>query len=292
MYIKRNVFFSKVRRIVSYTVLILGAISSVLTIISFFTYSINLPNCISWLIIFAIFGMVAAAIILIYQTQKPVSERVEKLSVGFERITHSYSNAINTFYYKATNCTDKNDLFYEILNECHYINRELNDILTEVLGEKTRTCIKLLHENEPGKQIEYLYTFCRDDLHPHISQQREHKEKIPINENTDFNSIYYGGKNYFIGNTLKKDYLNGKYLNSSNTFEYNSAYVIPICEEYFKRGCRGPALSDIVGFLCVDSNKENVFYTELSELCMNLVNATSNLLYLYLNTTFAIYNKM
>ena len=145
--------------------------------------------------------------------------------------------------------------------------------LSEATGYKVRACIKtfdFIRDGEMDKNKMKLITLARSGQSNVNNMISEHYNPIPLNENTDFEYIFNINEGYveervhfFIVDDLVKYSQKEEYKNSNKKWKksYTTTIVMPI------RYLRNPSEDeeeavpqyDIIGCLCIDSNKKNLF---------------------------------
>lgn len=191
--------------------------------------------------------------------------------------------------YSIHNCVHLlRDYFYDIENmnaeDCKYslskVTTSLANAFSLVTGTHCRACIETLqiknylkddfHKlTDPKERIKYLYadTFCRDT----ITSTSKSEEAIdsclhPITGNTDFRELYLNAnmRCYYCGNTLTADPpYQSTAIQAGGHLPYKSIIVWPIrrmiytqdkpCDNILNKR------QDIIGYLCIDSARQNVF---------------------------------
>lgn len=270
----------RLKNAITYAFLIFNLFASVCSVYSVVNSILSIPTIIV-IVILIIIGVCILLGDIVNKAFTPIADSAGRIAKGCKKITDKYktqtvhieSNFLNSN-------TSREVLDKEILKSCICIIRELSNVLERILNDDVRVCVKLFCKNTK----DYLYTYCRDSLDADYSMSVEHKQRIELRRNTDFLDLYIGDKSVFIGNDLKKDYVEGKYKNTSNGFDYSSTIVVPICAlkpaiGYDKTGND----NDVMGFLCVDSAKKNAFMSKKSKWCVCLIDATADLLYKFLS---------
>ena len=131
---------------------------------------------------------------------------------------------------------------------------KLAEAMTSATGVKCRAVVKTVYAPPGDRQDVAVHTFATSDL----AETRPGQGVDWVKENTDFDEILYGDREYFLSNDLSADMQLG-YRNSHFTpqsvkagLPYNSTIVWPI------QGAEGD-LWDIKGFLCVDTKEAGSF---------------------------------
>lgn len=173
----------------------------------------------------------------------------------------------------------------------------LSGNLSEATGYKVRACIKtfdFIRDGEIDKNRMKLITLARSGQSNVNNMISEHYNPIPLNENTDFEYIFNINEGYveervhfFIVDDLVKYSQNEEYKNSNKRWKksYTTTIVMPI------RYLRNPSEDegetvpryDIIGCLCIDSKKKNLFAIENRGFVIEYLKGIADILYVYLN---------
>lgn len=169
--------------------------------------------------------------------------------------------------------------------------------LSEATGYKVRACIKtfdFIRDGEMDKNKMKLITLARSGQSNVNNMISEHYNPIPLNENTDFEYIFNINEGYveervhfFIVDDLVKYSQKEEYKNSNKKWKksYTTTIVMPI------RYLRNPSEDeeeavpqyDIIGCLCIDSKKKNLFAIENRGFVIEYFKGIADILYVYLN---------
>ena len=169
--------------------------------------------------------------------------------------------------------------------------------LSEATGYKVRACIKtfdFIRDGEIDKNKMKLITLARSGQSNVNNMISEHYNPIPLNENTDFEYIFNINEGYveervhfFIVDDLVKNSQKEEYKNSNKKWKksYTTTIVMPI------RYLRNPSEDeeeavpqyDIIGCLCIDSKKKNLFAIENRGFVIEYLKGIADILYVYLN---------
>ena len=169
--------------------------------------------------------------------------------------------------------------------------------LSEATGYKVRACIKtfdFIRDGEMDKNKMKLITLARSGQSNVNNMISEHYNPIPLNENTDFEYIFNINEAYveervhfFIVDDLVKYSQKEEYKNSNKKWKksYTTTIVMPI------RYLRNPSEDeeeavpqyDIIGCLCIDSKKKNLFAIENRGFVIEYLKGIADILYVYLN---------
>jgi len=138
---------------------------------------------------------------------------------------------------------------------------DLSLIYTAMTGTYCRACIKIVYLEtfSPDLQQPAAHTLCRDRDHP----ETDYSGINWLHLNTDFDSIMSsnGREAWFCNDVL----LLQDYLNTSINYSYRSVIVWPM--HAWRRPTTDLGASDlidrkVIGFVCIDSDKEGVFRIE------------------------------
>ena len=169
--------------------------------------------------------------------------------------------------------------------------------LSEATGYNVRACIKtfdFIRDGEMDKNKMKLITLARSGQSNVNNMISEHYNPIPLNENTDFEYIFNINEGYveervhfFIVDDLVKYSQKEEYKNSNKKWKksYTTTIVMPI------RYLRNPSEDeeeavpqyDIIGCLCIDSKKKNLFAIENRGFVIEYLKGIADILYVYLN---------
>ncbi len=169
--------------------------------------------------------------------------------------------------------------------------------LSEATGYKVRACIKtfdFIRDGEMDKNKMKLITLARSGQSNVNNMISEHYNPFPLNENTDFEYIFNINEGYveervhfFIVDDLVKYSQKEEYKNSNKKWKksYTTTIVMPI------RYLRNPSEDeeeavpqyDIIGCLCIDSKKKNLFAIEKRGFVIEYLKGIADILYVYLN---------
>ena len=169
--------------------------------------------------------------------------------------------------------------------------------LSEATGYKVRACIKtfdFIRDGETDKNKMKLITLARSGRSNVNNMISEHYNPIFVNENTDFEYIFNINEGYveervhfFIVDDLVKYSQKEEYKNSNKKWKksYTTTIVMPI------RYLRNPSEDeeeavpqyDIIGCLCIDSKKKNLFAIENRGFVIEYLKGIADILYIYLN---------
>lgn len=231
--------------------------------------------------IVVILGLCGSIAIIVEKAYKPLSDKMSEFSDGEVEISEIYKGESLRLKECFYDNEDKPDEFQkEILVGCHYLVCQVKDVITAALGKKVRVCIKMFRNDSN----ELIFTYCRSCFTIDKSIKKEHNQEIDVTQNSDFYDILNGNKDYFVGNDLRKEYEKHRYHNTNKDFKYNSTIVVPIralVSEIVGNDER--KYYDNIGFLCVDSKQKHLFENGQAQLCIDLMNATANYLYVFIS---------
>lgn len=151
---------------------------------------------------------------------------------------------------------------------------QLEKAFTAAAGSDCRVTIKELYASENGLAVRSLIAPSRRTLSPTSLDL--------VADNTDFDAIF-SGKDFYIHNNLPQALVSG-YQNShwtpdllreweqSGEYPYRSALVLPI-RRRSANGSDGSESWDTLGFLCIDSPKQEAFSIEADRHAAELIAA-------------------
>lgn len=209
------------------------------------------------------------------------------------KLTHRYRDLQATIESeKSANILDNRELLSLIREYCVFLLDSLCTLLSGLLGYPVCGCIKLVDatgEATPRAITnETVSDFARSNSTPDERKSNRTLEKNLIRENTDFlelmdynnirNQFYQSDLLAYSKNLQEDDH---EYKNSSKNWQNNylGTVVVPIQIE--NRLCTNGETDgyNVVGFLCVDADKKNVFKKKFKNPITNLVKAYADLLY-------------
>ena len=179
---------------------------------------------------------------------------------------------------------------------------ELSEVLSAISNCKIRSCIKLIdftRNNESNSDKMNIITFARSGKNARDLAESEHKKKIKVSDNTDFEFIFKITEvyeenriHYFYERNLTKFSKKNEYKNSDNNWKrkYNTTIVMPI--RYLKESNENKATYDIIGFLCVDSKKAGAFEKNNLYFTIEFLKGISDIMYSYLNSCINYYKTL
>lgn len=168
--------------------------------------------------------------------------------------------------------------------------------LSEATGYKVRACVKtfdFIRDGEMDKNKMKLITLARSGRSNVNNMVSEHYHPILLNENTDFEYIFNINEGYveervhfFIVDDLIKYSKKEEYRNSNKKWKktYTTTIVMPI--RYLKNPSEDDEAVpqyDIIGYLCIDSKKKNLFAIENRGFVIEYLKGIADILYVYLN---------
>ncbi len=178
--------------------------------------------------------------------------------------------------------------------------------LSEATGYKVRACVKtfdFIRNGEMDKNKMKIITLARSGQSNVNNMISEHYNPIPLCENTDFEYIFNINEGYveervhfFIVDDLVKYSQKEEYKNSNKKWQktYRTTIVMPI------RYLRNPSEDDeeevpqydIIGCLCIDSKKKNLFAIENRGFVIEYLKGIADILYVYLNECILYHNYL
>lgn len=275
----------KFKSILSYSLALFNFLAGAASIISLVNSITTGILAVSFIVVFCLAFCICVAII-IYRALKPLSDKVDEISTGYIDISEKFASETIRLRECFHSGMDAKKFQREMLEGCHYLIAEIQKTLANTFGKKVRVCIKAYRNNTQ----DLLFTYCRDGLTADQSIKREHGQSIEIYKNSDFSNIVSGNQDIFIGNDLKKDFKQGKYHNTNKDFKYSSAVVVPI--RALVNETENSARYDNVGFLCVDSKHKNMFQSQQSKMCIDLICSTAHLLYVFMTAGKEYYDSI
>lgn len=178
--------------------------------------------------------------------------------------------------------------------------------LSEATGYKVRACIKtfdFIRDGEMDKNKMKLITLARSGQSNVNNMISEHYNPIPLNENTDFEYIFNINEGYveervhfFIVDDLVKYSQKEEYKNSNKKWKksYTTTIVMPI--RYLRNPCEDEEEAvpqyDIIGCLCIDSKKKNLFAIEKRGFVIEYLKGIADILYVYLNESILYHDYL
>lgn len=225
------------------------------------------------------------------ESQRKYSKIIPNLNAGFSRVHNIYRLSNN----ESINKNSENLISIypklnpkDILDVLGNICTNISDVFSELTNEDCGVCIKIV------KKDFIVHTLCRDKKGHFVQRdydQKKLEEDPRIENNSDFKAIYENmgipNKEYFISNNLPARY---DYKNSSFQIygkpdpnwsakkrakewklPYKSAIVVPIAPGNIVNEKNLP-----LGYLCVDSDKIDVFHEEFD---VNTLSGVANGIY-------------
>lgn len=169
--------------------------------------------------------------------------------------------------------------------------------LSDATGHKVRACIKtfdFIRNGEIDKDKMKLITLARSGQSNVNNMISEHNIPIPLNENTDFEFIFNINEGYveervhfFAVDNLIQFAKQNEYKNSDKRWKkyYTTTIVMPI--RYLTTPIDDRTIEhthyDIIGYLCIDSKKKNLFSLENRGFIIEYLKGIADILYVYLN---------
>ncbi len=130
--------------------------------------------------------------------------------------------------------------------------------LTGFTGVPCASCIKIFTKTLSPDGSPKLMTFCRDDASKHGRGKKDRQETFTVEGNYDFDYILNSAGRYFFSNDLIASEAAGEYWNERPGWAkyYRAAMVLPIQRSWIPGDREN--FHDILGFLCVDTEKTNI----------------------------------
>lgn len=261
------------KKLLNITVIIIGLVSGIMTIISFIWLVLDIKiEPISLVIDFNVplnaSGIISSVAIFFCCMLFLRKEKIRNKKRQEEILSH-YNRALSIvqrwFLVNLQNINsidDKQTLVSEV-------TEQIKRFFKEIYKKTISVHIKIIR----GTQNEdyYAQTFCSTD-----SFTVAHDSREPLKENTAFNSLFETGKVYFHYSTKHKTMPN-YYITSDHRWfqKYSSLLVLPI------KGVRENG-EEIIGFLWLDSIDPRTFDKETIKLMIPLLNTAVAYLYLVL----------
>lgn len=294
---------------IKYLMVVFSFIASLTSIIGF-VYTIISDNygknsSLIWILIgfICILGLIGC--ILLIRSEKAIMiEQTVQYASGIHDILHF----IRDRWKELDNLSLRNDK----MNEDDYIkkitidNIEIMDKLSEILSvitkHKIRSCIKLIDftkNNESNSDKMNIITFARNGKNARGLAEAEHKKRIKVSDNTDFEFIFTIKEvyeehriHYFYQKNLKRFSKKNEYKNSDINWKrkYNTTIVMPI--RYLKESNQSEAIYDIIGFLCVDSKSAGAFEKNNLYFTVEFLKGIADIMYSYLNSCINYYKMV
>ncbi len=271
--------------ILSYALLLFNAFAGFCSIYGLF-FTVTGKNLYTLVIVFSAISSLIGIATVLEEKKRKSDERILELTEGFHTMCHNIRDEIADIDSSFDTVEDEKELNKAITLISKRIVDKLSDILAATTGCKIRACIKYFdkcyYEADISKMK--IVTLCRSNMSVHDSIH-EQKEKININNNTDFKYIVCKKGSYFAHGNLqkfKKSKKDDEYENSNNDWKklYNATIVCPIRllvdneeNDYY----------DLIGFLCVDTKNVKAFQGEIGDVCVDFVKAVSDILYVFYN---------
>ena len=219
----------------------------------------------------------------------------------FHQLTHRYRDLrANIELRKESKLLDNRELVSLIQNYCRRLLDSLCTLLTGLLGYPVYGCIKQIDANglTTPRAItnETVSDFVRSSNTPDDRKSDRKPKQSRIRDNTDFLELmdYNNIRNQFYqpnlleyAKELQED--DHEYKNSTRNWQdfYLGTVVVPIQIENELCINSETEAYNVVGFLCVDTNKKNVFKKKYKVPITDLVKAYADLLY----CVFKLYNS-
>lgn len=260
------------RRIVRYWPEFISLSASIVTIFSLFVVLFNFTERATLALIYTIELSLFSLFLIVYViSQEYRFSRKARYAEATYSI-HSCVHFLRDLHFDLENIQKKVDCKQALSK----VVTSFANAFSLVTGTHCRACIKTIEIRnispekfytiiDKKEQVNYLFvnTFCRDT----ITANNHRDEYIhPVISNTDFLELYLDiDKRFFFCNNI--DVYKGTYQNSSaqsgKKLSYRSTIVWPIRRLVYGQDGGEKAIlnqeQDIIGFLCVDSGRRNVF---------------------------------
>lgn len=259
----------------------IGVISGLLTIISFIWQvldiqikKINIIIDLNWLfgdvgkyiMIFTILISIICIRILCKEFQK--AKKIQKIIL-------LHYNSILSILQKWIIC-DRNKRNNYGLNIPSELIEEIKLLFKDVYNKTVNIQIKMIDSTEVQKNP-YVRTYWSTENH--TSNKIAKIERIK--DNSEFDNLIKDGAHFFSFSTKYKK-LKNKYKSSDSRwmYKYASCLVLPI------KKAKEDGLTEIVGFLCLDSMDTDTFSLEVNKLIVPMLDSLTG--YLYLIATLGV----
>lgn len=266
---------------------ILGIVSVITTAIIAYS-SISQSSKYVWLIYLEV-GLIAIFLILHFVYNYMIGEKElnsYKESINNNKfllkLLESTSKIIKQDVYDLINCDDLS--IREIRTNTINVLDRLTTYLSEMFHEEISGCVKLFKGDK--KLIE---TFCRNN---NSKNRNNISKEVETSGCTAFEDILEKELSFFaIPDMIKYDEeLRKKGLEYKNPTKnwrkyYKTTIVVPLsCYDNSSNNVK------LIGFLCIDANKENIFGNTQEEMEQSilLMEYFANILYCYINSTFSL----
>lgn len=246
-----------------------------------------------------IISVLLAIFVVIKSGKNDKMKEANKYAKGFHEILHLIRDCYGDLMEVIEDETYKRPMPFRkyITEKVMKMMDLLSRNLSEATGYKVRACIKtfdFIRDGEMDKNKMKLITLARSGQSNVNNMISEHYNPIPLNENTDFEYIFNINEGYveervhfFIVDDLVKYSQKEEYKNSNKKWKksYTTTIVMPI------RYLRNPSEDeeeavpqyDIIGCLCIDSKKKNLFAIENRGFVIEYLKGIADILYVYLN---------
>lgn len=244
-------------------------------------------------------SMLLAVYVTIKANRNSAVIEVNKYAKGFHEILHIIRDCYGDLMEVMEDGTYKRPLQFrkymteKVMKMMDLLSKNLSD----ATNDKVRTCIKTFDFIRNGEtQIEQmkLITLARSGRQSVNSMIKEHYNPVPLSENTDFEYIFNPNAGYyeeervpfFMVDDLDKYSKKNEYKNSNKKWRksYVTTIVMPI--RYLSNPGEDEDSAphyEIIGCLCVDSKKKNLFSIEKRGFVLEYLKGVSDILYIYLN---------
>lgn len=274
------------------TVAALASISGV--IISVATDEIK--NMVIYITLAIVLILALVTLLVIRRSRKQDKmEEVKKYAKGFHEISHLIRDCHMDFEEVVfDNTYSKSQHFRKYVTEkVMKMMDVLSSNLTTATGCKVRACIKICDFTNPkddDKDNLQLITLARSGKSNVNNMISEHYTKIAVNDNTDFEYVFNikegyeeECKHFFVADDLSQI---EDYKNSNKKWEkaYATTIVMPIrCLINPSEDEHSEPHYDIIGCLCIDSKKKNLFALDNRGFVLEYLKGVADMLYIYLD---------
>ena len=279
---KENYMWKKIK---DFIVVAIGVISGILTIISFIWLVLDVKieklNLVIDLNFF--FGNIDIVLFLVTMIISLFciwllrKEKVKNMKMRDE-ILLQYNKVLSTIQKWFLMSLEKGSGSYQKI--AYEILYEIRFLFKEIYNKTIRVQIKMIQEGQGVDACVQTLCSTQEKLMPvQLSMQK-------IKENSDFLQLLQTGGRYFSFSIKNRKSAN-MYMSSNPNWrkEYSSSLVLPI------KKANESGVTDIVGFLCLDSLDADTFNEEVNRLIVPLLDTITGYLYLVLESGIKYINE-
>ena len=173
----------------------------------------------------------------------------------------------------------------QIKTVLNMIVRDFSKTISTLANKEISVCIKqIIPENSDNILTWNVKTSARYCPRNHHERAKNDSKRIPINGNTDFESIAKGAS-FFICGDLPKLQSEGKYVNTNPSYGifYNSSMSMPIRCVIRNNEIWGDDKCDIIGFLCIDCLEKDSEWGRENNYIFNMSAILADALYILID---------